>query len=547
MSTSIQNTTQLYIGLTIGPMYRTFHPLRRTRSIFACSYLFSYLMRQLLKTLTSNPDSLQGKILIPYVPDNETERATYLTGGKGIGLFPDRLLIQATEGDYKRLQTACDTVLKALSAKLGLSIDFIGQYIQLYGLSVMLPRNAETINELNRLLDNMELRNQFVNGPDPNTLTTYLANPKLDRTDDPLMHDAFGEKTAFPSLADIALRGLRKLDAGKYQKAMEAWQKAELSKNDKQDDNQDDDGRLMKAMKVRFDNDFRQYHRYIAIVEADGDRMGIQIGNTGGDPEQLGVFSKKLYEFGQEAKKAIENYGGSPVYIGGDDLLFFAPVAVPGDTPGSLKTIFDCVAELDEAFHGIFPKVHDGPTMSYGISMSYYKFPLNEAREVAHDLLMDKAKKHQAKNAVEFKLLKHSGSFFEAGFDKGDPYYVTLMELLHTNLAGETWLNSVIYFVQHHQHLIAHLCLGELKNLFQNQFNKDIHTQHREFLHNQLPQLIHAVYQHFTPKPTPINEQDKKTCQGQTSSATAQLEQAQKTIVGLLRFTQFIRSVGKDD
>ena len=103
------------------------------------------------------------------------------------------------------------------------------------------------------------------------------------------------------------------------------------------------------------------------------------------------------------------------MYVGGDDLLFFAPVAYHKN--GTLKTIFDLLADIDRLFASVMTPLATAhevatPTLSYGVSINYYKFPLNEMRDEAYRLLMYKAKNkaiHPAKNCIEFILRKHSG------------------------------------------------------------------------------------------------------------------------------------------
>ncbi len=51
-------------------------------------------------------------------------------------------------------------------------------------------------------------------------------------------------------------------------------------------------------------------------------------------------------------------------------------------------------------------------TLSYGLSISYYKYPLYESLNTARSLLFDVAKRVDSKNALAWKWQKHSGSSF---------------------------------------------------------------------------------------------------------------------------------------
>ena len=52
-----------YIGLTIGPIAKTLHQARKTREIWGASYLFSYLMKKIIKKLKDK----DVKFVLPYL------------------------------------------------------------------------------------------------------------------------------------------------------------------------------------------------------------------------------------------------------------------------------------------------------------------------------------------------------------------------------------------------------------------------------------------------------------------------------------------------
>jgi len=79
-----------------------------------------------------------------------------------------------------------------------------------------------------------------------------------------------------------------------------------------------------------FEGKFKQPHKYIAIVQSDGDNVGKLIKEIyKSNPAKIKEFSKALSDFALEAAEEIQKYGGETVYAGGDDLLFFAPVLTP--------------------------------------------------------------------------------------------------------------------------------------------------------------------------------------------------------------------------
>ena len=155
----------------------------------------------------------------------------------------------------------------------------------------------------------------------------------------------------------------------------------------------------------------RSYSRYICIVQADGDNMGKAVA-TESDKGTLDAFSEKLLKFGRTIRHEIINFGALPIYIGGDDLLFIAPVV---GTEG--KNIFDFLTKDVDGKYKQFMGVET--SLSYGVSITYHKFPLYEAWGKARDLLKD-AKTIPSKNAISWNLQKHAGSSFNGCFSKNN-------------------------------------------------------------------------------------------------------------------------------
>ncbi|MBK8110491.1 MAG: type III-B CRISPR-associated protein Cas10/Cmr2 [Saprospiraceae bacterium] len=160
----------------------------------------------------------------------------------------------------------------------------------------------------------------------------------------------------------------------------------------------------------------RTYHKYIAVVQGDGDNIGKTIQAIGGDKKMVQNFSTALFDFALAATDEIKKYGGKAVYVGGDDVLFFAPVAVFNENlnegNGGLSSIFGLLSALDQKFEKYLinhpdlkelykegGKLHGNvPSMSYGVSITYSKYPLNEARDTAYALLQ------QAKSIKMIKI-----------------------------------------------------------------------------------------------------------------------------------------------
>ena len=305
-----------------------------------------------------------------------------------------------------------------------------------------------------------------------------------------------------------------------------------------------------------------------------------------GDAEKLRKFSEMMLAYGLEAKKEIKDYGALPVYIGGDDLLFFAPVA-SYNGKADFMTIFDLVAKLDTCFHSFFPLSRNSPTLSYGISISYYKYPLNEALKKSYDLLLtakdrfahDLCKTHPHKNAIAFKMLKHSGQSFGAIIDKrrknmdkdanglvrdangketGDyewsesdsELYGLFQEMTSKHIEKGEYINSITHNLSFFQDMLGDLLLKQpnqsaatgfdmVQNLFDNNYNEAVHAQNETFIEDVV-KLVHTAFMHvkesidLDENPQAYDEDIEKKAQA-----------AKDIIYSTLRFIDFISETKK--
>jgi CRISPR-associated protein Cmr2 len=190
------------------------------------------------------------------------------------------------------------------------------------------------------------------------------------------------------------------------------------------------------------------YDKYICVVQADGDGVGQVVSNISTD-DLSKTISPALLQFGKDAVGEIKKFGGFPIYAGGDDLLFIAPVVgKSGDN------IFKLITQIDKKFKPVQTAAetlnNDFKTsMSYGVSISYYKFPLYEALKTAVSLLFDTAKSIDGKNAIAWKLQKHSGSTVEGQLSKADETMYSLFEqLIAKSNVDEGLLSSIAFKIK---------------------------------------------------------------------------------------------------
>ena len=382
-----------YSAINIGPIIATLGMARKPRELWSASYMFSYLMKCIIEALPKE------KIISPAIFGKDDK--------KGIGLYPDRVFIKNSEVSYQ------DTI-KPVVDKVAKDLAIDAKYLNVMTVSDEYNQDSDAIKDLNIKLNNMELFNIGSDG----SISDKVRGQIKAKYGSPLFLDAFGTKD-FPveSLGEIGAVELKKITMG------DDWNKFVSSLLS------DEQKVAEKAYNYLPKNKLKSYHKYICIVQADGDNMGKAVSHSKLPDGKVKKISEALLKFGENAKAAIEEYGGFPIYAGGDDLLFIAPVVgldstnifqllkkLDTDSFGEVKRIVDECGLKTEDEKGI--DIH--ASLSFGVSITYYKYPLYEALESARNLLFDKAKNVKGKNAIALNLRKHSGGSFYMEFSNSD-------------------------------------------------------------------------------------------------------------------------------
>lgn len=165
---------------------------------------------------------------------------------------------------------------------------------------------------------------------------------------------------------------------------------------------------------------------YYAVITADGDKIGAKIKNEAtNNPQDIKKLSEKLYNFFTKNDDIYtitnKQFGGELIYAGGDDILAFIPVK-NGDT-----TFLDYMQVLDKRFKEF---VGDDVSLSFGINVAYYKYPLRNAINSAFDLLHEAKSDKDIKNRISLKITKHSGQWFSSTLCLNDERYTLYKELV---------------------------------------------------------------------------------------------------------------------
>lgn len=529
-----------YTAITIGPIGKTLAKARSVKSFWTASYLFSWIMHELIVRMHKKGID----IISPVQTDSDTFRGI----SKKVGLFPDRLF---AKGELKEGEEDEDG-LKKIKEKIfgGLASEFIstfqreekdieqkiakesdpkrkreleeiqsrysnaalkGEDIRKYlennlsisCITVELSSDCNILEQLNSYLDTQELFNKASIQTDEDYMELFIEAPN-----NPFLK-AYSQDRAFPSTSEIAVSG---------------WEQ-----NPPKDANGEVD-----YSKLTSKTGFRNCYKYLAVIRADGDGFGTYIKNLNVNKEnELTRFTKSFFEFSVEvANELIQKTKAIPVYIGGDDLFLFAPV-LEGNVE---KDVFNLIKEIDDLF--IQKDIGEGLSMSYGVSIFYYKSPMSEAIDIA-DSMLRKAKeekeekeKEKKKDTVAISIQKHSGQKIEFllpckhSTDKCKQetgLYKKATELIRAFKEDDSMLNSLIYWIEDMYETIftdeVTLYQERINAVFDNFFDEEIHKENEVFF-DLLKKFIHSMHHS---EDTPRKLKDKK-----------------KLLHGILRYCQFV-------
>lgn len=495
-----------YAGFTIGPIHDVMSHSRKTRELWFGSYFFSWFMEKMIEHLAENNEIT---FFTPYVQkpfQPNTSRA---------GKYHDRFVI-ATHMEKNEL---FDIIEKAAEATMESFVDLIDK---LTGSNYMEGRNRDDIK---KILDGYIQRNFVV--LDAEVVDGNAAVGSVDKYLDAMEENRFfapgvvsGTCFVCKTLPGVVEREIYGTENNKEEKkarvlcplcflkyfcyksgeilgkieerrlnypsiarisARELFDIPEISKWIKEKYENEDDIELKEIEEIikGFNREkeksypVKHYHKYFAVVQSDGDRLG-ELAKAVKNPQNL---SKRLFDFAGFAEELVKSYKGEPVYIGGDDMLAFMPVAIAGDK-GSLRTIFDFAVELSRKYCEIVNKDIDDKrsSLSVGINIAYYKFPLSIAIEDARRLLQ-KAKQESKKNTLSMGLTRHSGYRTEFKFRFGSDEVDLFSEISKGVLSGDIEMpHSIHHNLARSKTSIAYIPdETRLTAFFENNFNEPEH------------------------------------------------------------------------
>ncbi len=467
-----------YIAISIGPIVESLIMARKTSELWASSYMFSYIMKNITEELKT-----VGDVVLPNSGD-------FNNNINGAGLYPDRIYMYAPYGedDFIKVDEIISKVVYKFSSDVYECIgkfkyegefftkqevvEFFKSFFKIYSCIIKIEEGENIVNVLSAYCNSFECQNRIysiegkgyknINGIDINPLQLFLGNIKKSF----LLQSAFDKpKERFESLIEISTKSLHceniKLKNGDTGKTF--WEN--IIKDNIEKDN--DEKIILGEFKKNYGDKFKQYHKYMAIVHADGDNIGAIIEKVGKDNRELKQFSERLFNFSKHVADKIIEYGGVPVYLGGDDMLFFSPVVFEKG-----KTIFSLIASIDELFELFIINNYENresqknqiikPSMSYGISVGYYKTPLYELRNNSFSLLEDIKKNtfidenNLPKNRVASRILKHSGKAYSFVLNKNNEELSMFNKFIEKNINFDNnFLNSFTYKLESNHEIIS--------------------------------------------------------------------------------------------
>jgi len=506
-----------------------------------------------------------------------------------IGTYPDRLFCFYSDNfSFSEISEIIDNSLAECEKEgCGASKETMKNYFKIYAMELIPEEGINPVMELNKKLDSLELHNIATVEQYENNIRNLIFKDKKSG-----LFKIAVDSDYFPveTLGEIASAQLAQINYDKYMKCKKESDFKELTKrlgrkfketnkgstlqstSEEPDTKTPDEIQFFKKLKVNFATDcpathkFTTAHKYICIVYADGDNMGSFINTL--TTNQLTSFSGQLLEFGIKASEAIREFQGLPIYAGGDDLLFVAPVvamAITEEGKEIPQTIFDLVRTIDNIFAGrvnTFLKDNQMdstikiPTMSFGVSITYYKYPLYEALNMSRDLLFGKAKHVDGKNAIAWTLQKNSGSAVSGQFSKttdenGEPNgvyqkLITLLESINVSM-DENFVSAVPHKIKASEVLLGTL-MGDSKKAFQPErlaafFDNTLERKSKNKIEKAyleaVEELLPVLHQSLLEANSKKKDNDRKM-------ESKIIKETVENMYGILRTAKFIKGLEED-
>lgn len=498
-----------YFGFTIGPIYEMMSHSKKTRELWFSSYLFSFYMRNLYRELKDDFEIIIPQIDFEKLPTSKA------------GFFPDHIIGDCKgldrEEALKKISAANSKVKEELKKTINELIenesqrqvvlqigkrkgeennaakgfadvskkvsDIVEYYLETNFICLELEEEKkanEIVEEIEKHLYALECKRTFTLGKNENTCFRCKTLPSVVTVREPydtpeeyalcpfcffklrahhseIIKELTGLKKErpFESVGEISAGELKEKYDNVYHKVFEKLKTGEI-----EDLNESD-------FKRNGESDLKNYHKYLAIIQADGDYLGKIINETK-DPKQL---SENLFSFSLAVHNNLNSYGAYPVYLGGDDLLVFAPLYYNGNT------VFDLVQNIYDMYTKNVQSSGTVPTISFGVNVFYYKSPLSSALQDVYHQLNHIAKREDGKNTLALLLTQHSGQKTTLKFRNSSGELESFNELLKGSLTdSKKYPEGIHHNLMKYRTVLTNLnSTKQIEYYRENRFNEDIH------------------------------------------------------------------------
>ncbi|UYP01340.1 hypothetical protein OF820_06535 [Oceanotoga sp. DSM 15011] len=430
-----------YIGLTIGPIYKTISLSKKTAGLWGSSYIFSYIMEKIYNKMKTYNENGEIEIITPYI-----ERFEKI----GAGIFPDRFIFKVNNNNENYPE-------KLFEAIKSTKCELIEEYSKLVSIK-------------NNFLDDFLKFNVAKITSDENNYMEKISNA-LNILD---ISDFGGFKTdtckKYSNILDYFLNDNPLI------KKSSMFENSNL-KNSLIFKSNDDIPSTEKIKNINNNNNNNfKYTDYIVLVKADGDNLGKKLFNHTMTKE----ISKCLFSFSINAVNEINNYGALNIYAGGDDLLFIAPII----SIDKSKTIFDLITKLKNIYEKEFNNVNnvldtenEKTSLSFGVNIIHYKEQLFESLDDC-SYLLENSKGSKNKNATSIKITKRSGTSYKLTFSNEENFFNYFNKVINQEINLQT-LKGIAFKLNSNREFLKCIFQEEdkktyLENYFENIFlNKE--------------------------------------------------------------------------
>jgi CRISPR-associated protein Cmr2 len=473
-----QTENKNYIGITIGPIFETIKEAISPASMWFASAFFSEVTRLLCEKIKEKDPNA---IISPH--------SSELSGlSDGIGKYPDRIFLCSSTICKDKLdfyikkvkEEAAGFFEKIHSGSTKTSTEtFINDYLQInYIILKEEDIGSNILFTLNRYLDYLELMPTFPSTNENNSFRDLFLGEDEHRNkkvkESSLIEEVSSDSNQlFKDIERKQLRSLEDIALGNREKS------------GKKTDN------------------------YFAVIYADGDRVGTLLEEisekSSNQIDSIRHFSEACLTYTKEAAKKVGDAKGMTIYAGGDDVLCLSPIEYLAN--GDTKTVFDLCKALSSEFEKKvtanskltnFIDSDQPPSLSFGVSIQYEKYPLYEAFDNANYLLFEKAKKTDHKNCIAVNVIKSSGQ--RLGLWISNTCLNQVLPLLCDRAQTSQTLHSIIYKLEEQKALFETLEKHVVnKDEYIERFVQLFDNIHQQKFEVYIRQIAEFYYYHIRP------------------------------------------------